>query len=88
MSTAKGINRRDFYDCTRSGAVLMNLLGTHKVSIGTVMEIAWAFQARVPVIVVMEKDNIHRHAMIEDSTTYLTSSLDKAYELVKFLFND
>lgn len=88
MSTAKGINRRDFFDCTRSGAVLVNLLGATKVSIGTVMEIAWAFQARIPVIVVMEKDNIHRHAMIEDSITYMTNSLDEAYELVRFLFNE
>lgn len=88
MSTAKGINRRDRFDTERSEVILVNLLGATKVSIGTVMEIAWAHQAGNIVLVVMEKDNIHRHAMIEDSTTYLTDNLDHAYEIVRFLFGD
>lgn len=88
MSTAKGINRRDFFDCNRADCVFVNLLGAKRVSIGTVMEIAWAFQNKIPTIVIMEKDNIHQHAMIEDSVSWKVESVEQALDIVKFLFNE
>lgn len=88
MSTDKGINRRDFFDCTRADCVLINFLGAQKVSIGTVMEVAWAFQARKPVVCVMEPGNVHEHCMINDCITYKVGTLEEASRLIKWLFND
>jgi nucleoside 2-deoxyribosyltransferase len=88
MSTAKGINRRDHFDCTRADCVFVNLLNTERVSIGTVMEIAWAFDHRIPVIAVMEPTNIHNHAMVDDCVTYKVPTLEEGYELARFLFNE
>jgi nucleoside 2-deoxyribosyltransferase len=88
LTTVKGINRRDMFDTSRSSAVLVNLLGTQKISVGTVMEIGWAFMARVPSVVVMEKDNIHRHAMVEDCATYIVETIEEAVQIVKILLND
>jgi len=88
MSTAKGINRRDFFDCNRADCVFVNLLGAKKVSIGTVMEIAWAYAAGIPVIAIMEPDNIHQHAMIEDCVSWKVESIPHAVEIVRFLFNE
>ena len=88
LSTTKAINRRDRFDCTRASAVVVNLLGATKISVGSVMEIAWAFQANIPVIVVSEKDNVHNHMMLDDCTTYRVETLREAAQIVKFLFND
>jgi nucleoside 2-deoxyribosyltransferase len=88
MSTGKGINRRDNFDCTRADVLLVNLLGAQKVSIGTVMEIAWAYQVRTPIVAVMEDNNVHTHVMIEDCLTYKVKTLEEAVDIIKVLFND
>jgi hypothetical protein len=88
ISSGKGIMRRDFFDCTRASCVFVNLLGAQRVSIGTVLEVAWAYQAKIPVIVVMEQDNMHNHVMFNEAATYIVRTIEEAVELTKFLFND
>ena len=65
MASITGINVRDYNDCKTADAILVNLLGSKKVSIGTVMEIAWGRAFQIPVVLVMEKGNIHEHGMLE-----------------------
>lgn len=69
FSTARNIMTRDYDDCTKADLILCNLLGSTKPSLGTVMEIAWAFAFRVPLVVIMEKEgNPHDgHPMIAES---------------------
>ena len=88
IATSKGVTRRDFFDCTRASCVFVNLLGAKRVSIGTVMEIAWAYQAKIPTVVLMEKGNIHEHIMIEEACHYVVDSVDKGVALVRFLLNE
>ena len=89
VSTAKGIMRRDFYDCTRADCVLVNLLGAQKVSIGTMMELGFAYARQIPVVLVMEPGgNPHQHVMVEQAAAYIVPTLGEGVELVKFLFND
>lgn len=65
MSSITGINTRDYNDVITSGAILVNLLDSKKVSIGTVMEIAWARMRQIPVVLIMEREgNIHDHGML------------------------
>ncbi len=85
LTSAKGIMRRDFFDCTRSSVVIVNLLGSKKVSIGTVMELAWCYQKSIPTVVIMEPGNLHNHIMLNDSMTYQVNSLEKAIEVTKIL---
>src|SRR5688572_5234242 len=67
MSCSRGIFTRDRFDCLTCDLILVNLLGATKVSIGTVMEIAWADSRKTPIILVIEKENnIHEHAMIRE----------------------
>jgi nucleoside 2-deoxyribosyltransferase len=58
MSTPRGVMTRDRYDATTCDVLLVNLLGSTRVSIGTVMEIAWADAHRIPIICAMEKGNV------------------------------
>jgi nucleoside 2-deoxyribosyltransferase len=83
LSCQKGINTRDHWDCSRCDAIFVNLLGAKTVSIGTVMEIAWGFAYRKPIILVMEeKGNLHDHSMIRESIGFRAKTLESGIELL------
>ncbi len=85
LSTQRGIYARDRFDCHRSDVVLVNLLGTETVSIGTCMEIAWAAQNNTPVVLIMEPGNIHDHSMIREACPFIVNDIDSAVEVVHAL---
>jgi nucleoside 2-deoxyribosyltransferase len=88
ISTNKGITRRDMMDTHRATALLVNLLGSTKPSIGTVMELAWAYRAHIPTVVVMEEGNCHEHAMVLEACTYVVRTLVEGISLIQFLCNE
>lgn len=88
MSTSKGVNRRDFFDCNRADCLLINFIGAKTVSIGTTMEIAWAYANHTPIVCVMEPDNVHSHCMVNDCITYRVDTLAEGIGLIKYLFNE
>lgn len=81
LSTPQGIDCRDRNDITRSDLIFVNFLGAKIVSIGTVMEIAWADILRKPTIIVMEEDNIHYHKMIRGVVGFIVSDIDQAVQI-------
>lgn len=84
LSTNRGIMTRDRWDATRCDVLLVNLLGAKAVSIGTVMEIAWADSRRTPIVCVMEREgNPHEHGMIAEALGYRVPTLDEALLLIK-----
>ena len=65
MSSINGLNVRDYNDCKTSAVILVNFLGSgNRVSIGTVMEIAWGRSFQIPVVIAIDKGNVHDHAML------------------------
>lgn len=83
MSSQRGIYARDKFDCERADVVLVNLLGAKRVSIGTVMEIAWATANNNPVVLVMEDEgNIHDHALLREACPFRVNNLDEALSVV------
>lgn len=83
MSAPRGIMTRDHYDATQSDALLVNLLGAKSVSIGTVMEIAWAWDNGLPVVVAMEDSgNVHEHAMINEAIGFRVNTLEEAMRVI------
>jgi nucleoside 2-deoxyribosyltransferase len=88
LSCPRGIMTRDHWDCTRCDLLLVNFLGATKVSIGTVMEIAWAFDNQIPIILVMEPEgNLHDHAMINEATGFRVSTLEDAVTIVQAILS-
>ncbi len=84
MSSPRGIMTRDRFDATRCDALLVNLLGAARVSIGTVMEIAWADACRTPIVVAMEPaGNVHEHAMIAEAIGFRVPTLAEAIHVIK-----
>lgn len=86
MSCAKGITARDRWDCHRCDAILANFLGATKVSIGSILELAWADAAGKPIVLVMEPDNVHQHAMVNEICSFKVSTLDEGLAVVEALF--
>lgn len=85
LVTDEFIGVRDWWDTTRADAILVNLLGAQRVSIGTVLEIGMAHAARVPVILVMEDKNVHDHCMVRNYSTMRFDDLAKAVIATKAL---
>jgi nucleoside 2-deoxyribosyltransferase len=85
MSSINGINVRDFNDCKTADAILVNLLNAKKVSIGTVMEIAWARAFQIPIVIIMEKDNMHNHGMLTFGNIVVDNLKDGISAIVQIL---
>lgn len=84
LSNSRGIMTRDRFDATRCDVLLVNLLGAKAVSIGTVMEIAWADLSRIPIVcAIEEKGNPHEHMMVTEALGYRVPSLDEALHICR-----
>lgn len=83
LSEPQGITARDRFDCMGRDLVLVNFIGAERVSVGTCIELGWADAARVPLVVAMEADNIHRHAMVNTVSGFIVDSLDEALAVSK-----
>lgn len=84
LSSPRGIITRDFFDATRCNVLLVNLLGADRVSIGTMFEMAWAFQKRTPIVCVMEtQGGQHDHMFVREVCGFILSTLDEALLTVK-----
>lgn len=87
--TSRGIMARDFNDVKRCDALLVNLLGLDKPSLGTVMELAWAYALQKPAVVAIEKTgNPHdNHPMIHEAIAFRVKTLDEAMDAVAVILN-
>jgi len=85
MSKQKSITNRDRWDVMRSDVVFVNLLNTNRISIGTVMEIAWADAFRKPIVLVMEQDGMHSHPLLEEVCAFHIETLEEGIEVLKGL---
>ena len=88
LSTNRGIMTRDHWDACRCDVVLANFSGATIVSIGTVMEVAWAFTHRIPVVAVATDNDIHwQHGMIKEAVGFHVETLEEGLDLVKSIFD-
>lgn len=83
LSTAAGITARDSWDVATSDLILINLLGTTEVSIGTVLEVGMGYAQRKPMVCAMESDNVHVHAMFNTMIPWIVDDLDYAIDIAK-----
>lgn len=83
LSLPRGVTTRDRYDATRCDVLLVNVKGAKKVSIGTVMEIAWADAKRIPIVMVTDDKNPHDHMMVNECLGFVVSDIDEALHIIK-----
>ena len=82
-SCPKGVYTRDRWDSLRCDLMIANLADAEAVSIGTMMEWAWADSQGTPIIVVMRVDNIHNHILVKGGPGFRVDTLEEAAELAK-----
>ena len=87
--TSRGIMTRDFNDVKRCDVLLVNLLGLTKPSLGTIMELGWAYALQKPAVVAIEeRGNPHdNHPMIFEAMPFRVTTLDEAIDSVAVLLN-
>jgi len=86
MSMPKGLTIRDRWDAMRCDVLLVNLLQAPKVSIGTVMEIAWSDSKGIPIVCAIEEaGNVHEHAMLMHCIGYRVPTLWDAVDVTRQL---
>lgn len=84
LSSQKGIFNRDSYDCQHCDLIFVNLLNTERVSIGTVMEIAWGWAFRKPIVLIIEKEgNLHNHSMVREASSFIVNNVEDAVWITK-----
>lgn len=81
VSSNHAIFERDKWMVSQCDIILADLSNSgERVSIGTMMELAWGSLLGKHVIVVLPKDNIHRHAFVLEAGDIIFESLEDAYK--------
>lgn len=84
LSSAKGILYRDHDDCVKADLLFVNFLKATSTSVGTAMELAWAFDNQIIVVAVMEKDaQFNTHPMMTECMTYRVETLEDGIHITK-----
>lgn len=79
----KALVMRDRSDVHASDVILVNLLGSRIVSIGTMFELAWANLLHKLIVIVVDPENVHaKHPFVRESGV-LFSDLESAVDYVK-----
>ena len=91
LATSKAILARDFNDCRTADLIIANLLPHDGYfdgrgvppSLGTVMEIGFAYALRVPILAIHDCiDNyVADHAMVSSAVSFWANSLDEAADM-------
>lgn len=79
MSTDHAIYESDKWKVVQADIVWADLMLAEKASIGACYEMAWADFLHKNVIVTMQEDNVHQHAFVKESATYIFDNHEDAY---------
>lgn len=83
MSCQRGIMTRDHFDTKRSTILVVNFLDADKVSIGTVMEMSWAWDNGIPIVCMMAEGNVHDHPMLRETIGFRVETEKEALHVVR-----
>jgi len=89
LYTGAGIFARDYSDVLRCDCVLANFARARKVSVGSMFELAWAWQLRKPTVIVLEAGGrFHDHPFVRQSTPFIYEDLRPAVECLKSIMRE
>ena len=88
ISTNHHIIERDRWMVKRADIVYVNLCNTEEVSIGSMMELAWAHDNGVYSIVSMGEENVHRHAFVLEAADLVAENHNLAMQYLMNLLDD
>ena len=84
--TASDVILRDYRDIRRSDVILANLelFGSDRPLLGTIMELAWAWDYKIPVVAIARPVNIlmRTHPFISSAVSHYVHDLDAAVDIL------
>ena len=84
--TSKAIILRDYNDIQQADLMLvnLNLWGSPRPLVGTLMELAWAWEMKMPVVAVCAKsDSLMRdHPFIQECVSHYCETVEEAIEFI------
>lgn len=87
-TTMNRILARDHADVIRSDGILVNFVGARKISKGTIMEVAWAFDRRIPIFMSIEgESNPNWDVFMNEMVPFMEPSLPTAIQTLRLFFN-
>lgn len=87
FSQPKVIVAKDLLDIEQSAVVLVNFLGSKKVSQGTLIEMGYAKKAGKTIVTVMEKGNVHDSIFVGQISDTIVDNLEDAAHIVSSLLS-
>ena len=85
-TSGHAIFRRDVQHVKDCDILLANFLGADRISIGSISEIAIAWQLGKYIVVVMEPDNGHDHLFIREMAAITLPTLEQTYQYLTRIF--
>lgn len=85
ISSDHSIFCRDKWCVLQADIIIVNLIGAKRVSIGSMMELAWASDHNKHTIVVIEDNNMHQHAFVKEAADLIFTELDSAFDYLEKL---
>jgi len=86
-STNHAIIERDRWMVGKSDIIHVDLTNApEKASIGSCMELAWAYELRKHTLIIMQEENTHRHAFVLEAADIVFTTVEESYDyLEKFI---
>lgn len=78
VASNHAIFERDRWMVSQSDILYLDLTGAELTSIGCMMELAWAALLGKYAVVVMDKENVHRHAFVIEAADIIFENADTA----------
>ena len=79
------IFERDRWMVTQADVVLADLSNAVSISIGTMMELAWASYLNKHTVLVMQHGNVHDHAFVKEAADVRFGDMENAYDYLREL---
>lgn len=82
-NTCRAINMRDYLDTVKADLLLVYLDTTTPMpSMGTVAEMAWAWDHRIPIVCCVPENSVYmRHPMVSEFITYRVDTIDEGIDI-------
>lgn len=91
VNTSKDIILRDWNDVKRSDVILMHLenFGSPRPLIGTVSEMAWAWQLQKPIVGIANEGNylMRNHPFVKESVAHYLPTVEEAIDFAASFYS-
>lgn len=87
IASDHSIFKRDKHDTTHTDVLLLNLYNAKQISIGSMMELAWAEHCGKFCLVIMEKENPHHHCFVLQAASLIMPDMSSAIAYLIDVYN-